>query len=161
MPTFSHLFPRQLTKLPSNAGRFSGVIVDTPSDADTFQTKLRDGDIVVAYVCMSARHLGIEYINRPLSIIFQTDGFSDNVFPSEMATICRLVARSGGSEDTIAQAMADRMVDYSQLCMRSRTRVSPFESALTSLTFAISPLSIFSLGDAAREGMFFRGGVSE
>ena len=78
-----------------------------------------------------------------------------------MATICRLVARSGGPEDTIAQAMADRMVDYSQLCMRSRTRVSPFESAPTSLTFAISPLSIFSLGNAARSGMSFRGGVSE
>ena len=41
--------------------------VDAPSDADIFQTKLRDGDIVVAYVCMFARHLGIEHTNRPLS----------------------------------------------------------------------------------------------
>ncbi|KXN89267.1 hypothetical protein AN958_06021 [Leucoagaricus sp. SymC.cos] len=122
--TQTHFFncPKQLTKLPSNAGRkFSRACVDSPSDADTFQTKLRDGDIVVAY----------------------TDGFSDNVFPSEMATICRLVARSGGSEDEIAQATADRMVEYSQQCMRSKTRVSPFER------------------DAARQGMFFRGGKED
>lgn len=66
----------------------------------------------------------------------QTDGFSDNVFPSEMATICRLVARSGGTEDEIAQAMADRMVEYSQQCMRSKTRVSPFESTSTWLFLA-------------------------
>ncbi|KAJ3571893.1 hypothetical protein NP233_g3464 [Leucocoprinus birnbaumii] len=113
---------KQLTKLPTNAGRrFSRACVDSPRDADTFQTKLRDGDIVVAY----------------------TDGFSDNVFPSEMATICRLVARSGGSEDQIAQSMADRMVEYSQQCMRSKTRVSPFER------------------DAARQGMFFRGGKED
>jgi len=137
------------------------VCVDAPSDADIFQTKLRDGDIVVAYVCTFARHLGIEHTIRPLSIIFQTDGFSDNVFPSEMVNICRLVARSGNSEDKIAQTMADRMVDYSQLCMRSRTRFSPFESALTSPILTNSPLSISSLGDAAREGMSLRGGVSE
>ncbi|KAF5357913.1 hypothetical protein D9756_001579 [Leucocoprinus leucothites] len=122
--TQTHFFncPKQLTKLPSNAGRkFSRACVDSPRDADTFQTKLRDGDIVVAY----------------------TDGFSDNVFPSEMATICRLVARSGGSDHEIAQAMADRMVEYSQQCMRSKTRVSPFER------------------DAARQGMFFRGGKED
>ncbi|XP_006458135.1 hypothetical protein AGABI2DRAFT_115147 [Agaricus bisporus var. bisporus H97] len=122
--TQTHFFncPKQLTKLPANSGRkFSRACVDSPNDADTFQTKLRDGDIVVAY----------------------TDGFSDNVFSNEMTTICRLVARSGGTEDEIAQAMADRMVEYSLQCMRSKTRVSPFER------------------DAARQGMFFRGGKED
>ena len=59
----------------------------------------------------------------------QTDGFSDNVFPSEMVSICSLVARAGGSEDQQAQAMADRMVDFAKQCMHSK-RVSPFESQL-------------------------------
>lgn len=60
----------------------------------------------------------------------QTDGFSDNVFPSEMVTICSLVARAGGTEDEQVQAMADRLVDYSRQCMKSKLRVSPFESEL-------------------------------
>ena len=42
---------RQLTKLPPNAGRkFARACVDSPNEADTFEMKLRDGDIVVAYV---------------------------------------------------------------------------------------------------------------
>ena len=57
----------------------------------------------------------------------QTDGFSDNVFPSEMVTICSLVARAGGPEGRQVQSMADRMVEYARQCMKSRTRVSPFE----------------------------------
>jgi len=105
--------------LPTNAGRrFSRACVDSPSEAEIYEAKLRDGDIVVAY----------------------TDGFSDNVFPSEMATICSLVARSGKTEDEQVQAMADRMVEYSRLCMKSKTRVSPFER------------------EASRQGMYFRGG---
>lgn len=38
--------------------------------------------------------------------------------------------------------MAERIVQYATLCMNNKKRVSPFERA------------------AAREGMFFRGGVS-
>jgi len=117
----THFFncPKQLTKLPTNAGRrFARACVDSPSEAEIYEAKLRDGDIVVAY----------------------TDGFSDNVFPSEMATICSLVARSGKTEDEQVQAMADRMVEYSRLCMKSKTRVSPFER------------------EASRQGMYFRGG---
>lgn len=38
--------------------------------------------------------------------------------------------------------MAERIVHYAQLCMHNKKRVSPFERA------------------AAREGMYFRGGVS-
>lgn len=96
-------------------------------------------------------------------IFFQTDGFSDNVFPSEMVTICRLTARAGGTEDQIAQTMADRMVEYAQQCMRSKTRVSPFESTYN-VPFFKGRLSVYlpsPLGEAAREGMFFRGGVCD
>ncbi|TFK29931.1 protein serine/threonine phosphatase 2C [Coprinopsis marcescibilis] len=117
----THFFncPKQLTKLPANAGRkFARACVDSPSEADVFETKLRDGDIVVAY----------------------TDGFSDNVFPPELVQICRLLARSNKTEDEKAQCMADRMVEYAQKCMHNKNRVSPFER------------------DAARQGMFFRGG---
>ncbi|KJA27224.1 hypothetical protein HYPSUDRAFT_35836, partial [Hypholoma sublateritium FD-334 SS-4] len=123
-PSQTHFFncPKQLTKLPPNTGRkFARACVDSPSEADTFKVKLRDGDIVVAY----------------------TDGFSDNVFTSEMLTICSLVARAGASEQQQVQIMADRMVEYARLCMKSKTRVSPFER------------------EASREGMYFRGGKSD
>ena len=84
---------------------------------------------------------------------------SDNVFPSEMVAICSLVARQfqlskrtitpigeseveSSAEDEEVQAMAERIVDYARMCMHNTKRVSPFERA------------------AAREGMYFRGGVS-
>ncbi|KAJ8700161.1 Protein phosphatase 2C 7, variant 3 [Pleurotus ostreatus] len=108
-PVQTHFFncPKQLTKMPSGSRkRFTRACVDSPREAETYQTRLRDGDIVIAY----------------------TDGLADNVFPSEMSTICSLVARSGGSEDEQVQAMADRIVDYARKCMKNKTRVSPFES---------------------------------
>ncbi|KAF9532973.1 phosphatase 2C-like domain-containing protein [Crepidotus variabilis] len=117
----THFFncPKQLTKLPASERRkFARACVDAPSEADKVEAKLRDGDLVVVY----------------------TDGFSDNVFPSEMVTICSLVARAGGTEAEQVQNMADRMVDYARQCMKTKTRVSPFER------------------EAAREGMYFRGG---
>lgn len=45
-------------------------------------------------------------------------------------------------EDVLVQTLAERIVDYAQACMYNRKRVSPFERA------------------AAREGQYFRGGVS-
>lgn len=45
-------------------------------------------------------------------------------------------------EDVLVQTLAERIVDYAQACMSNRKRVSPFERA------------------AAREGQYFRGGVS-
>ncbi|KAF8077955.1 phosphatase 2C-like domain-containing protein [Lyophyllum atratum] len=117
----THFFncPKQLTKLPANSGRkFSRACVDKPSEADTFRTKLTDGDIVIAY----------------------TDGLSDNVFASEIVTLCSLVARHGGTEEQQVQTIADRLVDFSRQCMRKKSRVSPFEK------------------EAARHGMFFQGG---
>ena len=38
--------------------------------------------------------------------------------------------------------MADRIVDYARVCMANKKRISPFERA------------------AAREGLYYRGGVS-
>lgn len=143
--TQQHFFncPKQLSKLPTSVPRFSRACIDSPRDADTYETKLRDGDIVIAY----------------------TDGLSDNVFPSEIIQICSLVARQfttsdpeqrnsfpakedvnnesvvrQDTEDQLVQTIAERIVDYARLCMAKKTRVSPFERA------------------AAREGMYFRGG---
>ncbi|EGO18572.1 hypothetical protein SERLADRAFT_443910 [Serpula lacrymans var. lacrymans S7.9] len=119
-PVQTHFFncPKQLTKLPGNPRRFSRTSVDSPKEAAIHETKLRDGDIVIAY----------------------TDGLTDNVFPTEIIAICSLVARSGGSEDEQVQTMADRIVEYARLSMADRKKVSPFER------------------EAAREGMFYRGG---
>jgi len=114
---------RQLTKLPPSKRRlFSRACVDAPSEADVFEVKLRDGDIVVVYVSPP-----FFQSNFPLTVLVQTDGFSDNVFPSEMVTICSLVARAGGPEGEQVQSMANRMVEYARQCMKSGTRVSPFE----------------------------------
>lgn len=47
----THFFncPKQLTKLPANSRRrFSRACVDSPSEAETFRVKLRDGDLVIA-----------------------------------------------------------------------------------------------------------------
>lgn len=105
----THYFncPKQLTKLPTNSTRrFKRACVDSPGEADTYETTLRDGDIVVAY----------------------TDGLGDNVFPDEIATITSLVGRAGLPEDVQVQAMADRMANYARLCMLNKGRRSPFES---------------------------------
>lgn len=102
----THFFncPRQLAKLPTHADSDA---MDYPSDADIYETKLRDGDIIVAY----------------------TDGLSDNVFNNEIAAICSLVSRAGGPEDIQVQTMADRTAEFARACMVNRTRVSPFEKA--------------------------------
>ncbi|THH17808.1 hypothetical protein EW146_g3069 [Bondarzewia mesenterica] len=104
----THFFncPKQLAKLPDHVG--SGTVrMDHSSDADVYETKIRDGDIVILY----------------------TDGLSDNVFNNEITAICSLVARAGGPEDVQVQMMADRIVEYARACMVNRTRVSPFEKA--------------------------------
>lgn len=85
------------------------------------------------------------YLLRPFhgggpTDVLQTDGFSDNVFPSEMMTICSLVARAGGTEDEQVQAMADRLVDYSRQCMKSKSRVSPFERKFSIPLLSFSPI---------------------
>ena len=41
---------RQLTKLPSSSSSDTHDSLDSPSSAASYETRLRDGDIVVAYV---------------------------------------------------------------------------------------------------------------
>ncbi|KAJ3483998.1 hypothetical protein NLI96_g5929 [Meripilus lineatus] len=139
---------RQLAKIPTSPfSRYEDAESDSPKDADLYETRLRDGDIVILY----------------------TDGLSDNVFMSELAAICSFVSRQftvsppsmnliaplppisepegeddssspPAVEDVEVQAMADRIVHYAQKCMFNKQRQSPFERA------------------AAREGLFYRGG---
>ncbi|KAF8447971.1 phosphatase 2C-like domain-containing protein [Boletus edulis BED1] len=105
-PAQTHYFncPLQLTKYPESAS-FNKYYLDLPSAAAQHETKLRHGDIVIAY----------------------TDGLSDNVFPTELVAICSLIARAGGPEGEQVQSMANRIVQYAQACMRDRKRASPFE----------------------------------
>ncbi|KAG0707774.1 phosphatase 2C-like domain-containing protein [Suillus ampliporus] len=104
-PPQTHFFncPYQLAKFPSNM-KHSSNFADRPNRAAQYETKLRDGDIIIAF----------------------TDGLSDNVFTPDLVTICSLVARSGGSEDARAQMMANHIVEYAQVCMRDRKKPSPF-----------------------------------
>lgn len=41
---------RQLAKIPSVLGRSASEVTDSPEDADVYETNLRDGDLVIAYV---------------------------------------------------------------------------------------------------------------
>jgi len=106
----THFFncPKQLAKIPP-IGKASDEITDSPEDADTYETKLRDGDVIIAY----------------------TDGLSDNLFNHEITSICSLVFRSGGSEDTQVQLISNRLIEYARACMYNANRVSPFEKAAT------------------------------
>ncbi|KAG1782482.1 phosphatase 2C-like domain-containing protein [Suillus placidus] len=104
-PPQTHFFncPYQLTKFPSNMVP-STHFADQPNRAAQYETKLRDGDIIIAF----------------------TDGLSDNVFTPDIVAICSFVARSGGSEDVQAQMMANRLVEYARVCMRERKKMTPF-----------------------------------
>lgn len=97
--------------------------MDSPGEADTYETTLRDGDIVVAYVRILS-FVSPSFVHWQT----QTDGLGDNVFPDEIATITSLVGRAGLPEDVQVQAMADRMANYARLCMLNKGRRSPFES---------------------------------
>ncbi|KAI9466200.1 protein serine/threonine phosphatase 2C [Lactarius psammicola] len=105
----THFFncPRQLAKIPSVIGRSSGAVTDSPEDADVYETKLRDGDLIIAY----------------------TDGLSDNVFNHEITSICSLVSRSGVSEEAQVKLISDRLIEYARGCMFNEKRPSPFQKA--------------------------------
>jgi protein phosphatase PTC7 len=48
---------RQLAKVPSVIEKLSNEEMDSPEDADIYETKLRDGDLIIAYVSKTlARH---------------------------------------------------------------------------------------------------------
>ncbi|KAI0030825.1 phosphatase 2C-like domain-containing protein [Vararia minispora EC-137] len=115
----THFFncPKQLAKLPTFMGQHTSSMTDYASAADHYETKLRDGDLIILY--------------SDKQVARQTDGLTDNVFNSEITAICSLVARAGGSEDQQVQTMADRMVEYARSCMNNLERVSPFEKAAT------------------------------
>ncbi|EJD05929.1 uncharacterized protein FOMMEDRAFT_153275 [Fomitiporia mediterranea MF3/22] len=108
-PPQTHFFncPKQLSKVPSGTRKYGQAYTDSPREADVYETRLRDGDTVVAY----------------------TDGLSDNVFANEMLQICTLISRSGAPEHQQAQEMADRLVLYARACMVNDRRISPFEIA--------------------------------
>ncbi|KAI5124507.1 hypothetical protein M0805_003031 [Coniferiporia weirii] len=108
-PPQTHFFncPRQISKVPMRSKRYGMAYTDSPRGADVYETRLRDGDIVVSY----------------------TDGLSDNVFSDEILQICGLLGRSEGPEGEQVQDMADRLVQYARSCMAKERRVSPFEIA--------------------------------
>lgn len=58
------------------------------------------------------------------------------------------------------QKMADRIVEYAQVCMRNRTHVSPFsrKSYLFHMHLFSYILMLF-VGEALRSGLYFPGGV--
>ncbi|KAJ6581554.1 phosphatase 2C-like domain-containing protein [Mycena capillaripes] len=107
-PVQTHFFncPKQLTKLPPPSGkRFTRACVDSPREAEVYQTQLCHGDIICAY----------------------TDGLADNVFPHEMAEICSPDPEADPSDDAQVQSMADRLIIHARECMATKSRVSPFE----------------------------------
>jgi hypothetical protein len=77
-----------------------------------------------------------------------------------MLAICSLVTRSNVSEDEQVFRMAERLVDYARECMFKRYRPSPFESKRQGVCSHLLFIYHSITGEAAREGMFFQGGVS-
>jgi protein phosphatase PTC7 len=99
--------------------------MDSPDDADIYETKLRDGDLVIAYVS----NIG-SFLHHLAHIYCQTDGLSDNVFNHEITSICSLVSRSGGSEEAQVKSVSDRIIEYARACMFNERRPSPFQSKI-------------------------------
>ncbi|KAF8212241.1 phosphatase 2C-like domain-containing protein [Mycena galopus ATCC 62051] len=101
----THYFncPRQLAKFESAKSRVD-TIDDRPSAAEEYSTRLKDGDIVIAY----------------------TDGLADNVFPAEILQICALAMNGPESEAAKVQMIAQSLVYHSRQCMFSERR-SPYE----------------------------------
>lgn len=78
----------------------------------------------------------------------------------EISQITSLVMRQGLNEERSAQDLADRLVEYARVCMFKKDKVSPFQSWSSPINLInIDHQSSFSVS-AAREGIFFRGGVS-
>ncbi|KAJ7046777.1 protein serine/threonine phosphatase 2C [Mycena alexandri] len=111
-PPQTHYFncPRQLAKVQrirgsGLSGRALGdSISDFSTSAQTYSTRLRDGDIIIAF----------------------TDGVADNIFPAEILKLCTLVMNGSEPEAKKAQLLAKSLVYNSRVCMFN-DRVSPFE----------------------------------
>ncbi|KAJ7774614.1 phosphatase 2C-like domain-containing protein [Mycena maculata] len=106
----THFFncPRQLAKLQNTRGgsfNHEDSIRDFPSVADTYSTRLIDGDIVIAF----------------------TDGLADNVFTAETLKICSLAMMASKSEAIQVKLIAHNLVNYARKCMYSHSKLSPFQ----------------------------------
>lgn len=108
---------RQLSKIPPN---FEGPFRDKVSDGHAFEMRLRDGDLIIAYV-------GSPYSASSYLLTFhQTDGLCDNVFVSEMLALCTLAGRAGGTDEQQVQAVTDNFVHYARACMINDNRSGPW-----------------------------------
>jgi len=107
-PPQTHYFncPRQLAKLKRirGRGRLSDSISDFATSAQAYSTRLRDGDIIIAF----------------------TDGVTDNIYEAEILKLCTLVMNSPEPEAKKAEMLAKSLVYNSRVCMFNH-RVSPFE----------------------------------
>ena len=130
--------PYQLSKLPASLASDPNSIQNVPSQADLFETRLQDGDMLIC----------------------ATDGFGDNVFPNETEILLgrirsneaklhpeALSEKSGGgagaralADQKLTQHAADSLVNYAKLCSEKEDKKSPFEV------------------EAAKHGLRYRGG---
>ncbi|KAF9792410.1 hypothetical protein BJ322DRAFT_1029076 [Thelephora terrestris] len=121
----THYFncPMQLSKIPPN---FGGAARDKVSDGHVFEIGLRDGDLVIAYVCPPSRSTPFHTLT-----FRQTDGLCDNVFASEMLALYTLAGRVGGSDEQQVQAVTDNFVHYARACMVNNHRSGPWAQRST------------------------------
>ncbi|KAJ7452416.1 phosphatase 2C-like domain-containing protein [Mycena galericulata] len=122
----THYFncPRQLAKLHRVRGRSlnnQDSIQDFPSAAETYSTRLMDGDIVIAFTDGLADNI---YTRESACLYFYH--VSDDSRQPEILKICSLVMKGSGSEAAQIQSIAQHLVNYSRSCMFS-DRVSPFQ----------------------------------
>ncbi|KAI5475487.1 5-azacytidine resistance protein [Pseudohyphozyma bogoriensis] len=109
-PSQTHFFnaPRQLAKMPKGASK-KGALIDSPSRAALFETTLEEGDIVV----------------------FATDGFSDNVWPEELAQLIALIQKNQAEEELSDEITLKRVaiacVNYARIVMGKMDKQTPFE----------------------------------
>jgi len=103
----THYFncPRQLAKYPAKSRWARDIIADFPEHADTYSTRLRHGDVVIAF----------------------TDGLSDNMWPAELLHYVTHVLRSDVPEARQAQDLADICVHFATQYMHRYDKVTPFQ----------------------------------
>ena len=73
-------------------------------------------------------------------VILYTDGFSDNVFPSELLEIIKRVEKEEPTPEKQMVRLADTIVSYARLCGEKHDKQSPFEL------------------EAKRNGLHYKGG---
>ncbi|KAJ3545167.1 hypothetical protein NMY22_g2549 [Coprinellus aureogranulatus] len=127
---------RQLTKLPPNSARkFSRACVDAPSEAEVLETKLRDGDIVVAYV---RKHRAFVWIRANIPFIRRI--FTLALSNPHIPPPC--------NSQPLRDLRQPNLINADRRLLRQCLPVGGEHQ---------SNAPIFA-GDAASQGMFFRGG---